>query len=181
MSFEKDIEKLNKAYESAEGENREETVAALAKLHATTEKDNAQRQAFYALAAQACGGCYIPYLFWTALSRFYDAPESRDSIYDLLQAFATGDFEEADQQLMKPLIVIYFAKEKEFEVDKVRARLLVGVHPSVKAYFDGLVSFLQNNKVAVQTYRDKFALLRKGMPDFARFSMPLSKLEEQLA
>jgi hypothetical protein len=81
---------------------------------------------------------------------------------------------------MKPLIVVYFAKEKPFEVDKLRAKLLTGAHPSVKTYFDTLAAFIENNKVAVQTYRDKFALVRDRRPDFELFSQPLTRLEEEL-
>jgi hypothetical protein len=181
MSMEKEIEKLHKAYEAAEGDNREETIAALASLHATADKGDAKvRQAFYTAASQACGGCYVPYLFWTALARFYETPDTRTELADLLHAFVAGDFEAQDLQLMKPLIVVYFAKEKPFEVDKLRAKLLTGAHPSVKTYFDTLAAFIENNKVAVQTYRDKFALVRDRRPDFELFSQPLTRLEEEL-
>jgi hypothetical protein len=181
MTFESKLAPIEKAYQDADGENRGETALALVALHKDLLRNGKDElPAFAKAACVACGGIYIPYLFWIALEGFLKDRVDRTEVQALLKAFAEGNFEQEDQALMKPLIVVYFSKEKEFELDRVRARLVEPAHPSVKEYLTKLLAFPGVNKAATKTFREKFALIGGYFPNFDLYNQTVGDIEERL-
>lgn len=180
MSLKKEIEKIHKAYQDADGENKAQAIAQLAELHRKVAGDAAQQGEFAVDVAEYCGGAYIPYVFWTTLGRFWTDESQRTVLQQLIRAFLQSDFDEEEQSLLRPLLVVYFQREREFEVSRARTQAESGAHPAAKEWLEAVLHFHENNKVAARTYTEKFALLHKTMPNFALFNLPLAKLEEAL-
>ncbi len=166
----------------AETEDVDAAIEALATLHRTLLDDPELLETFRLNALTACNGHYLPHLLWVALGQFdTDAEVQRKKIFEVCQALADSDFDERLQGAIKPLMVVYFSKEKEFEIDRVHSRVVDGAHPKVKEWFDKAISFVQRNSHAAQAYVHKFNLLKDRFPDFDRFNMPVARLEEELA
>jgi hypothetical protein len=176
------IEQIENDY-FAQDENQQLALERLHALHFELwdRQDAEGLLEFRAEAALIGGGIYLPYLFWPELHAFLTTDgANRLRIYDMIQALATSDFDEHVQTLLKPLLVVYFSKEKAFELDKLRTFILAQAHASVKEYFDKLFAFVTQNKASVSTYQAKFALVSARFPDFELFAQPLQRLQEQL-
>ncbi|MDX2284101.1 MAG: hypothetical protein NW241_08055 [Bacteroidia bacterium] len=161
-------------------EDRAQLIPHLLELHmgAASEEDTLNR--FLVQTAGRFGGAYIPYLFWDKLSFFYNNPLERIYLHELIRVFINSDFGDEEQKMMKPLLVVYFAKEKTFEIDKIQTMLLDAAHPVVKDYFHKLFSFVEKNQRATEMYCEKFELLKDFQPDFELFSLPVTQLRERL-
>ncbi|MEM6632158.1 MAG: hypothetical protein AAF694_20950 [Bacteroidota bacterium] len=181
MDIQKELDKLEDSYKMEEWEDKkEEIIAALFELHmkAATEEEVLNR--FTVLSAERFGGIYIPYLFWVKLSDFLEYELDRSYLYNLLTAFSNSDFGEDEQRLLKPLVIVYFSREKEFEINKFFTLAMDDVHPNVKEYFQKLYKFRERNARSTKMYCDKFELLRELQPDFSLMNTPLSELKEKV-
>ncbi len=156
-------------------------IKELLLLHQDAMEDGDNLNRFTVQAAERFGGAYIPYLFWDRLALFYDDPFERDYLFQLVNSFAVSNFEEDEQRLMKPLLITYFAVEKEFERDKIIAQIAAKAHPEVREYLEKLFTFVEKNQRSTDMYREKFELLRNVMPDFNLFQLPITQLRDQLA
>jgi len=183
MQLAEQLDAIQAAWLEADGENREETLEALRELHQSLLAQPEALAEFNHAAITLCGGLYIPYIFWFALRAFLHnpSPEHRAAIYKIIEAFATSNFEEQEQKIMKPLLIVYFDKEKEFEVDRVKAYIVDPAHPGIRQYFQKLFRFVEVNRSSVDTFLEKFRLLEDYFPDFDLYGMPLNRLREHLA
>jgi hypothetical protein len=178
--LEEALDTIEGAY--AETEDVDAAIEQLAALHASLLEDAELLETFRLNALTTCNGHYLPHLMWVALADFDTEPESaRLRIFDILFSLATSDFDERLRNAIKPLAVVYFSKEKQFEIDRVHARVVDGAHPLVKEWFDKAIAFVQKNGHSAQAYVHKFNLLKARFPDFDRFNMPIARLEEELA
>lgn len=180
MDLAKELDKLEDSYYGEWEENKEPLVAALKELHLVARKDESGFNRFLVLTADRFGGAYIPYLFWDKLSDFLSVPEERTFLQQLLKAFVNSGFDEVTQKMMKPLVVVYLAKEKRFELDKIRAIHIDKAHPEVREYFQKLSSFVEKNQKSTEMYCEKFAMLTNIHPDFKLLSMPITQLKERM-
>jgi len=160
-------------------ENREQVLEDLKQLYLKmkAEGDDTYRM-FRNQALYACGGMYVPYIFWLELSQFFRNTHHRQVLFDVIKAFCESAFEDEDRKLMKPLLITYFANEKEFEVDKVLSLVVGKAHPAIQEYFQKITTFVNKNKNSTGTYLEKFRLLMDEYPDFELLALPVSKLKE---
>ncbi len=180
MDIPKLLDELEDKYGMEEQEeHKEDLIAELYDLHMQTASNEDLLNRFTVLCSERFGGIYIPYLFWVKLSDYYEYELDRGYLFTLLKAFANSNFGEDEQKLMKPLIIIYFAKEKEFEINKFFTLHTDDIHPSVKEYFQKLLHFVEKNKKSTDMYCEKFEILRNVQPDFDLMNTPLSELKEQ--
>jgi hypothetical protein len=180
MDLVKSLEKLEDQYYGDWEEDKELLIRDLTNLHMEAGEDEDSFNRFLVQTAERFGGAYIPYLFWDKLSYFLDVPQERHYLQELIRAFVESSFEEEEQKKMKLLLVTYFAKEKDFEVDKIRALILDKAHPDVRDYFNKLISFVNKNAKATEIYCQKFDLLKTVHPNFKLLGLPLSQLKEKL-
>ena len=180
MDLAKELDRLEDSFYDEWEEDREPLVKELDKLHLEARKDLDSFNRFLVLTADRFGGVYIPYLFWDKLSDFLTVPEERTYIQQLIKAFVNSGFDEVTQKMMKPLMVVYLAKEKRFELDKIRAKLIDKAHPDVREYFQKLRSFVEKNQKSTEMYCEKFSMLTNVHPDFALLSMPITQLKEKM-
>ena len=181
MDIVKELEKLEDKYYGEWEENKDLLVAEMTKLHlAVWEEDEDLFNRFLVQTSDRFGGVYIPYLFWDKLSSFLDMPEERHYLQQLIATFADSNFEEEEQKRMKPLLVTYIAREKRFELDKMRAKVVDKAHPMVREYFQKLINFVDKNQKATEMYCEKFDLLKDIHPDFKLLSMPITQLKDKL-
>jgi hypothetical protein len=174
------LQKIEDTY-FANDENAEAAIASLTELHKKVLADPAALALFNEKAALTCGGLYLPYLFWPVLHNFFADETQRTALGKLFHLFGESNFDEETQKLMKPLVVVYFMKEKEFELDRLKTFVLQKLHPGVQEYFAKLMEFVVKNRNSADAYLRKFTLLGGEFPDFERFAQPVSKLEEELA
>lgn len=165
----------------AQEEDAETAIAALNGYFEQLWQDQEAAKIFASQAAQVAGGAYIPHLFWPALHRFLKEDTGRDVIAELFEAFGNSNFDEETQKIFRPLAVVYFMHEKEFEVDRLRTRVLHKLHPGVQEYFEQLIEFNEKNHRSAVAFARKFALVGDRFPDFELFNQPLAHLEEQLS
>ncbi len=178
--LEESLDQIEAQY--AESEDADAAIESLSALHRSLLDDPELLETFRLNALTACSGHYLPHLLWVALSQFDTEPEAqRKKIFEVCKALADSDFDDRLQAAMKPLMVVYFSKEKEFEIDRVHSRVVDGSHPKVKEWFDKSIGFVQKNSHSAQAYVHKFNLLKGRFPDFDRFNMPVARLEEELA
>lgn len=180
MDIVKELEALEDQYYGAWEEDNTQLLPALLDMHLRAGEDADTFNRFLVQTAERFGGAYIPYLFWDKLSEFFDHPDQRVYLQELLRIFANGNFDEEEQKKMKPLLVVYLASEKEFEKAKIRAKIIEKVHPTVKEYFLRLISFVDKNQNATEMYVEKFMLLREVHPDFTLLSLPITQVKEKL-
>ncbi|MEM7370822.1 MAG: hypothetical protein AAF587_19565 [Bacteroidota bacterium] len=181
MDIVKELERLEDSFYGDWEEDKAPLIKELLVIHAKAGEDEDLFNRFLVQTADRFGGVYIPYLFWDKLSYFLEVPEERTWIQKLIESFVDSNFEEEEQKKMKLLLVTYFAKEKDFEVDKIRALILDKAHPDVKEYFQKLISFVKKNAKATEIYCDKFGMLKDVLPDFDLLSLPVTQLKERLA
>lgn len=182
MSLSNTLEQLEEKFYGELEEERGPIIAELAELHdqALSEGFESFRK-FSEEAMQTCGGIYIPYILWVELGLFIESPEEREQISEILRAFVVSGFEEIEKKKMKPLLISYFAIEKEFEVNKIMALIVDKAHPEVQEYFKKLLAFVAKNKKSVDMYSEKFNILREYSPNFELLRMPVIKLKEHLS
>lgn len=181
MSLSKTLEQLEEKYYGELEEERGPVIEALAELHdqALSEGYEAFRE-FSDAAMGICGGIYIPYIMWVELGLYMENTEERTYIYKIMQAFVESGFEEPERKKMKPLLIAYFAIEKEFEINKIMALIVEKAHPTVQEYFKKVLNFVSKNKNSVDMYTEKFNILKVYAPSFELLRMPVIKLKEHL-
>ncbi|MEO1216239.1 MAG: hypothetical protein AAFY45_22055 [Bacteroidota bacterium] len=180
MDIVKELEKLEDKYYGEWEEDKGPLIEEMTKLHMSVGEDEDSFNRFLVQTAERFGGSYIPYLFWDKLSYFIDTPEERYYIQELIKAFANSNFDDDEQRMLKPLLVTYFAKEKVFEINKLRAMLIDKAHPEVREYFMNLLNFIEKNQKATEMYCEKFELLKTVHPDFSLLRLPISELREKI-
>ncbi|MFN0203687.1 MAG: hypothetical protein ACKVTZ_19325 [Bacteroidia bacterium] len=183
MDIAKLMEEIENKYADQEIEDvRGAVIEDLATLNQKVVEDApALLDKYLVLAAKSMGGVYIPYVFWYKLGEFYEETvATRVFLQELIRIFANSDFEEEEQRQIKPLLIVYLAREKEFEIDKIRTLIIDKTHPKVKDYFYKLFAFVEKNQKSTQMYTDKFNLLKDYVPNFELLSQPVSKLKEML-
>ncbi len=179
------LEKLNEIeekYAESIDESREEAIAEIATFHQeVVESDPEEADKFIIMSADVLGGVYLPHLFWYKLGEYYDGNEdARIFLQELIKIFTESNFEEDEQKRIKSLLIAYMAKEKEFELDKIRTIIVDKAHYTVKDYFYKLFQFVEKNKKATEMYCEKFALLKDYQPNFELLGLPVTKLKEML-
>lgn len=181
MDIVKELEKLEDKFYDEWQEEAGELVSGIEELHKYARQDKDTFNRFLVQTAERFGGAYIPYLFWEKLSDFHSEPENRVYLHQLIKTFINSNFDEEEQMKMKPLLVTYFAKEKEFELGKIRALVVDKSHPEVREYFYKLLSFVEKNQRATEMYCEKFDLLIGTFPDFDILGLPITQLRERQA
>lgn len=180
MTLLETLDQLEDAYQENPDETRDDVIANLYAIHEAWREDN---DAFNEFALRVIGrfdGIYIPYIFWEKLRAFFHNEEERIYVYEVVKAFANGTFEELEQQMMKPLLVAYFAQEKEFEIHKMQSLIFDKSHRVVRDYFEKILAFVRKNEQSPKMYREKFDLLSSRMPDFQLYSLPITQLRDQV-
>lgn len=180
MDFVKQLQKLEDQFYGDWEEDREKLIAGLTDLHLQAAESYDSFNRFLVQSADMFGGIYIPYLFWDKLALFLEAEEQRTYLQDLMVKFSNSNFEEEEQAKMKLMLVVYFAREKEFEINKIRAKIIDKAHPAVKEYYQKLLSFTEKNQKATDMYCEKFDLLKDIHPDFELLGLPITQLKEKL-
>ncbi|MEO0473334.1 MAG: hypothetical protein AAF206_27225 [Bacteroidota bacterium] len=180
MDIVKELEQLEDKFYGEWEEDKGNLSAALLSLHISID-DPDEFNRFLVQSADRFGGAYIPYLFWSKLSTFInDNPDARIYIQQLLKAFVDSNFDDDEQRRMKPLVVTYLAREKDFEIDKIWTKTVDKAHPSVQEYFQKLRNFVNKNQKATEMYCEKFMLLKDSNPDFDLLGLPITQLRERL-
>ncbi len=160
-------------------EHRNEIIPALTEIHLKAGEEEDTFNRFIMQVADRFGGIYIPYIFWDKLSEFLEAPLERAYLFEITKAFANSNFYEIDQRNMKPLLITYFAKEKQFEINKMIALLFDKSHPTVKEYFHKLIQFVEKNKKSTEMYCEKFDILKNIHPNFDLMALPITQLKDR--
>ena len=180
MEIAKLLDKIEDKFEGEDfEEHREDIVAELTNLHHESGEDEDNFNRFLVQVATRFGGVYIPYLFWDKLSEFMENPDQRIYLYQLVKSFSESDFYELEQKRMKSLLITYIAKEKQFEIDKLRALILDKAHPTVKEYFMKLSTFVEKNQKSTSMYCEKFDLLKDIHPNFDLMDLPVTQIKEK--
>ncbi len=175
------LKQLDEKYYNEQNESKEFAIKELNKVYKSVQKDPELLEDFMEEAPYICGGAYIPFLFWIVLAKFSENPDTyRPQITELIKAFCKSDFNERDAQELKPLIITYFAMEKRFEIDKLKAYVIDKAHPDIINYFHKLLTFVDKNKDSVKTYIEKFQLIKNFNPDFELLNLPIVRLRETL-
>lgn len=181
MDIVKELEQLEDKYYGEWEEDKTQLIAALEELHKREWEDPDRFNRFLVQTSDRFGGVYIPYLYWAKLSTFVkENPDDRFYIQQLIKAFVESNFDEEEQRIMKPLVVTYFSKEKEFELNKVWTKTIDNSHPEVKEYFTKLLNFVQKNQKSTEMYTEKFMMLRQMHPNFGLLGLPITQLREQV-
>ncbi|MEO0899646.1 MAG: hypothetical protein AAFY71_24765 [Bacteroidota bacterium] len=180
MEFVAELEKLEDLYYGDWEEDKAKLIKELTKLHLELGEDEDTFNRFLVQSAERFGGAYIPHLFWDKLSYYYENPDERIYLQELLRAFSVSNFDEEEQKLMKPLLVTYIAREKSFELNKIKAQTVDKAHPEVKEYFQKLTTFVEKNTKATEMYSEKFELLKDIHPDFELLNLPITRLKERM-
>jgi translation elongation factor EF-G len=180
MSYLEQLETIDRFYQEHEDDKKAEVVAALKKIHVALLKSPDDLKVFYDKTQVICGGIYIPYLFWMELIKFLDHPVNSQLMFDLIQAFANSNFEEEEQNNMKPLLAVYFKIERPFNVDKIKAYIVDKSHPQVRYYLRSILQLVEADAKAVDVYKEKVLMLKRYFPNFETLKLPLSQLKEEL-
>lgn len=178
--LEGDLQRIEAEYFAAD-EDKAAALAALDDLHRSVWNNAGEVAQFRRAVLQTCGGVYIPSVFWPELASFAKDQSNREFIFQIVQALVDSDFDEEMLNRIKPFLVVYFATEKQFELDKIKAFIVDKAHPRVREYFDKMTQFVTKNPASVQTYQRKFGMLQNHFPDFELFGQPVARLEEQMA
>jgi len=180
MNIIEQINEIDKIYSEAEDEKRPEVIESLSNMHIALLRSKDEFQEFLVHAAGACGGIYIPYLFWTELVKFLDSPTNSDNLFYLIKCFASSSFEEEDQNKMRPLLCVYFTKERVFNVDKIKSQIIDKSHPEVRYYLRLIINFVGDKPKAIDAFTEKLTLLKRFFPNFDMFNLAVYQLKEQL-
>jgi hypothetical protein len=183
MDLNEQLTVIDEAYYTLEEddlEGREQIYSVMRELHNSLLEDPEQAENLYDFIVEGsskAGGIYIPYFFWVELSKLLSNEPDRDLIWELLKRFIESDFEDETLRNMKPLLVVYFSRESEFELDRLKTHL-TKAHPKVREYFHSLFRFKEQNLKSVEAYNRKFEIVRQYYPNFELLSLPVQKLEE---
>lgn len=180
MNLSKVLDGLEDKFYGEWEEDKEQLFEELNTIHREVLKDKDEFSRFIVQIYDRFGGCYIPFVFWSKMSQYMEEPEQRTYLFELTRAFTNSDFDEAEQKKMKPLLITYFAREKQFELDKIQTLVVEKAHPSVKEYFYKLFNFVSKNERATAMYCEKFEILKNIYPDFKMMSLPITQLKEQV-
>lgn len=182
MDILEELNKIEEKYAESIEESRNEAVGEIAELHQQVAEETPDEvDRFIIMSADVLGAIYLPHLFWYKLGEYYDGnQDSRMFLQELIKIFTESNFEEEEQRRIKSLLIAYMAKEKEFELDKIRTIIVDKAHYAVKDYFYKLFQFVEKNKKATEMYCEKFALLKDYQPNFELLAMPVTKLKEML-
>lgn len=175
------LETIDAAYYNQDEEDAAPAIEALDELHREVWGQADEARKFRLAALRVAGGAYLPNIFWAELAAHMRNEGNREMIVEIMQAVADSNFDEAMLNNLKPLLVVYLSREKQFELDKLWSFVIEKTYPRVKEYFDKLLLFVTKNQHSVATYQRKFDMLRDSFPDFERYSHPLTRLEEELA
>lgn len=181
MNIQEQLELINQEYYKADGENKAQVIEALKKIHVALLRNPEELKTFIHSVIRLCGGCYIPYVFWLELVKFIDGNGDSALVYQIIEAFCQSDFEEEELHKMKPLLVIYFSREREFEQDRIKAYIVDHSHKTVREYFAMLYRFVAHNTHSVQAYTQKLHLLKRFYPNFELFDLSVQELEAKLS
>ncbi len=182
MGLKERLDELEDKYFGEFEENRESVLPELQQLYGDTIRaGQEQRDEFEDEVWERMGGVFLPYLFWYELSTFDPEKSERKGIQRILRAFANSSFEDEEKKKFKPLLITYFAMEKEFEVDRLKTKVIDHTHKTVQEWFVGLMNFREKNRTSADMYIEKFSLLKSYIPDFELFNLPVTKLKERLA
>ena len=164
-------------------EDRAVAIEGFRELHFQVIADAILREEFEFQVLTKAGGEYIPHVFWLALGQFLrtQQAEGRGQLFECFKALVESNFSDELKAELKPLVVVYIANEKQFELDRLMSHTIAHAHPQVREYMDKLIQFVPKNQHSVNTYKQKFDLLRDTFPDFERFGLPLPRLQEELA
>lgn len=180
MNIHQVLDELEEKYYGEWEEDKDMLISALDTIHREITADRDALNRFIVQVNDRFGGAYIPHVFWDKLAEFLSMPEQRTYLYEMIKAFTNSDFDEEEQKKMKPLLITYFANEKQFEIDKIHTLVVDKAHPAVKDYFYKLFNFVRKNQRATEMYRDKFTLLKNIHPDFEVMDMPITQLREHV-
>lgn len=181
MDIIQELEQIEDKYYGEWNEDKATLISEMMALHKREWADTDRFNRFLVQASDRFGGAYIPYLFWAKLSTFVgDEPDDRFYIQQLIQSFVDSNFDEEEQRIMKPLVVTYLSQEKEFELNKVWTKIIDNAHPSVKEFFQKLLSFTQKNQKSTEMYTEKFMMLKDMHPNFDLLGLPITQLREQV-
>lgn len=182
MSLKETLNALEEKFYGEAEEDRSAVLPELEKLYDEARAAGADAAAeFEAEVGDKMGGVFLPYIFWVKLSDFEADNSKRQGILDCLRVWSDSSFEEEEQKKMKPLLIAYFAMEKEFEIDRLKTLVIEPAHPAVQEWFDNIMTFRERNQTSAEMYIEKFELLKGSKPDFELFRLPVMKLREQLA
>jgi hypothetical protein len=181
MDLEEVLNDVNDNYYQSGEENKEETIQTLLEIQQAVAEDAELADEFRQYVITICGGIFIPYVLWYEIYRFLENPNERSFIFEIIKAYVNSDFGEEERRLMKPLLMVYFAKEKIFEIDRIKAFILSKAHKSVQQYFNDILKFIEKNSHSVETLITKMKLLKGRPPEFELLRLPISQLKEQLA
>lgn len=180
MDLAEALDQLEAFYMDDPDENKAAVIGQLYSIHEAWRDDTDSLNEFVLRVISRCDGVYIPYVFWAKLNAFLKNQDERIYLYEIIKAFASSSFEEAEQMMMKPLLITYFSQEKEFEIHKLQSLIFDKAHHTVRDYFNKLVAFVQKNEASRKMYREKFELCGNRMPDFELFSLPITQLREEV-
>ncbi|MEL6593881.1 MAG: hypothetical protein AAFQ68_27510 [Bacteroidota bacterium] len=181
MDIIKELEQLEDKFYGEWEEDKSQLIAAMTEMHNKLMQQPDEFNRFLVQSSDRFGGAYIPHLFWEKLASFVGPnPDDRFYIQQLLRSFVSSNFDEEEQKIMKPLIITYLAKEKPFEISKVKAQIIEPSHPAVKEYFQKLVNFTEKNQKSTEMYCEKFLMLQDYAPNFALLGLPITQLREQV-
>ena len=182
ISLEEKLWKIDADYLAGEDEenNKEKAINALKELHYEAMQNAEQLADFREDALHICGGIYVPYLCWFEVGEFIENQGNRAYLFEVLKAFVNSDFSEQEQAAIKPLLIIYFALDKPFEINKFKVFVLEKAHKTVQDYFQNIFNFVEKNKLAVNSFIEKMKLLKGYEPQFELLRLPIAKLQEQL-
>ncbi|MDX1906881.1 MAG: hypothetical protein SF053_07580 [Bacteroidia bacterium] len=180
MDLIKELDTLEDLYYGEWEEDKPTLINALIDLHINLAADSDTFNRFLMQTAERFGGAYIPYLFWDKLAAFLQNPYERTWLQELINKFVFSAFDDEEQHMMKPMLVVYIARERRFELDKIHALYLEKSHPQVQEYFTKLIQFVDRNQKATEMYCDKFDLLKDMMPNFDLLNLPITQLRDKL-
>jgi len=183
MNLELELQNIYDKYLASEGEDKAGAIQALKMIHVPLLRGNPEvLSEFIFDAIRICGGTYIPFIFWMELIKLLEGRPDRELIYEIIQEFVNSDFDETECVRMKPLLIIYFTVETQFQVDKIKAYIVAKSHPSVIQYFQQYVyRAIEKTPKVVEAYRQKLWRLKGYYPNFEMLDMPTSLLEQKLS
>lgn len=182
MDFDSTLDALEEQYYNELEENKEAILPTLIEVHQAVLQNEDETLTYFSEAIkERFGGIFIPYIFWMELVTFAEDQSNREKIHELIDTFTQSNFEVEEVKKMKPLLITYFALEREFEINKLKTLIINKAHPDVQEYFRKIVSFSEKNKTSVDMYKEKFDMLNKFYPNFELLKLPVIKLKEKLA
>jgi hypothetical protein len=181
MEWKEYLENINAEYYEGEEINKAQLLENIKKIHLSLLRSPKELAEFIDFAAANVGSIYLPYLFWIELSKFMDNRYNPELMYQMIEAFSNSDFEKEECNKMKPLLVVYFALEKEFYTDRIKSYIIDKAHKTVQDYFHNIFKFVAHNKNAVEALIKKIQMLKKYYPSFELLELPVQELEEKLS